>query len=278
MRPFAELIGNPVDHSLSPAIHNYWLARLGIEAEYRATRVEPETLGAFLAARRQDPAWRGCNVTAPLKEPVLALLDRIEPEAQRIGAVNCVHRRDGALVGANSDMDGIDAALAHVPLDGRKVALIGAGGAARAALFHCVDRGAAVTILARRPERAAPLARLAAPGMVTILPIGRGAEAIAGSQAVINASPAGMAHAAPMPESLLEALRSAAPGARAFDMVYRPRETLFLGAARAAGLGVAGGLVMLVGQARRAFQLFFDAEAPSPGAADHDDLLAALNV
>src|SRR3954452_6232006 len=135
MPPYAEVIGNPIAHSKSPAIHNFWLTRLGIEADYRATLVTE--LADYFEARRGDPDWRGCNVTAPHKQNVIPFLD----EASPIGAVNCIVRDGDRLVGLNTDVDGIREALGLSPssptkaggganLD--KVVLIGAGGAARA--------------------------------------------------------------------------------------------------------------------------------------------------
>ena len=98
--PYAEVIGDPIAQSKSPAIHGFWLQQLGIAAEYRACHVTAEGLAAYIAARRADPAWRGCNVTMPHKQAVMPLLDALDPEAERIGAVNTVVRgTDGLLTG-----------------------------------------------------------------------------------------------------------------------------------------------------------------------------------
>ena len=88
--PYAEVIGDPIAQSKSPQIHNFWLAKLGIEAEYRAAHVRPDELADYLSQRRADPAWRGCNVTMPHKQAVMAGLDAIEAPADAIGAVNTV--------------------------------------------------------------------------------------------------------------------------------------------------------------------------------------------
>src|SRR3712207_4413624 len=104
---YAEVIGDPIAHSLSPLIHNRWIAALGLAAEFRRTRVAAEELPTFLASRRVDACWRGCNVTAPHKIAILRLLDRLTPAAERIGAVNCVFRDGAQLVGDNKDVDGI---------------------------------------------------------------------------------------------------------------------------------------------------------------------------
>jgi shikimate dehydrogenase len=261
MKPYAEVIGDPVAQSRSPALHRAWLTEAGIEAEYQATRVTNEEVESFLAQRRADPAWRGCNVTAPLKEAVPSHLDRLDPAAAAIGAVNCIVPEAGGLTGCNTDVDGVIAALDGVDLAGASVAMIGAGGAARAGLAALAELGATdIRLLARTPERAEPL-RAVAP--FAAFGLDHAVDAMAGVAAIVNASSLGMSHIGPMPSALLDALAGAAPGAIAFDMVYSPPETAFLAAAQAHGLRPVCGLVMLEGQARRAFRLFFGDLAPT---------------
>jgi shikimate dehydrogenase len=264
MPPYAEVIGDPIAHSKSPVIHGFWLKSLGIEAVYRATLVTD--LDDYFRARRGDPAWRGCNVTAPHKQAVISFLD----EASPIGAVNCVVREGDRLIGLNTDADGVREALAGAPLwtpafagerSGAResqvsldrVVLIGAGGAAKAARAALANARDIVSITRHNIENV---------------------ELVADASLIINATPLGMAHAAPMPEALLAALPSAAPGATAFDMVYQPLDTPFLQAARAAGLRTVDGLAMLIGQARQAFRFFFGAEPP----AEHDAELRHLLI
>jgi shikimate dehydrogenase len=257
---WAEVIGDPVAYSKSPAIHGFWLAALGLDADYRATRVGSDGLAGLFAERRSDPDWRGCNVTAPHKRAILPFLDRLSATAGRIGAVNCVVREGQALIGHNTDVEGIGEALAGADL--RKVVLIGAGGGARAALDWLSGKHAgAIIVLARDPQKASREL-----GFEDVRPLA--GEMPAGVTLVVNASPLGMAHAGPMPPSLLETLPA---GATALDMVYHPLDTQFLQAARARGLETVDGLAMLIGQAREAFRLFFGAEAPS----DRDAALRA---
>jgi shikimate dehydrogenase len=244
VRPYAEVIGDPIAHSKSPAIHNFWLDLLGIEAVYRATLITD--LNDYFRERRGDPDWRGCNITAPHKQAVIPFLD----EASPIGAVNCVVRDGDRLVGLNTDVDGVNEALAGA--DFSRVVTIGAGGAARAVTAALGPDRDIVSITRRNIDN-----------------IGL----IAGATLIINATPLGMDHAGPMPATLLAALPSAAPGATAFDMVYQPLDTLFLQAARAAGLRTVDGLTMLIGQARQAFRLFFDADPPAEHDAQLRDLL-----
>lgn len=263
-RSYAEVIGDPVAHSLSPAMHRAWLAELGLDADYRATRVPAAALADHLVRRRGDPDWRGCNVTLPHKRAVLPLLDHVEPGARRVGAVNCVHRGPHGLHGSNSDIDGVAAALDGVDLAGAKVTLIGAGGAARAALDYLARRRVdLVALLLRNPAKAAAL-RSAGPGpRVELWPLDRCDGAMSGARAIVNASPLGMEGAAPMPPAVLACLAAHAPDTVMFDMVYRPLDTAFLATARESGAATIDGLDMLVGQARAAFRLFFGRSAPA---------------
>jgi shikimate dehydrogenase len=259
---YAEVIGDPIAQSKSPLILKHWLERSGIEADYRATRVSSADLADFVRQRRVDPRWRGCNVTLPHKEAIARLIDRLDESAASVGAVNCVLRAEGQLVGFNTDVDGIAAALDDVELSGRKAAIIGGGGAARAALTYLAQRGPSqIIILVRDPKKAEPLRTL---GEVDIHPIASASEALTGSDLIINASPLGMTGSAPMPGDLLDPVSRSAAGATLFDMVYHPMDTAFLQAGRAAGARTVDGLRMLVGQAARAFELFF--RQPAPGA------------
>lgn len=275
--PFAEVIGDPIAQSKSPLIHRHWLHQLRIEGDYVATRVAAKDIGAFLERRRADPAWRGCNVTIPHKQSVIAFLDRLDQGADAIGAVNCVVPGPGGLTGFNTDIDGVAAALGGAPLEGRKAVVIGAGGGARALVAYLAQRGLAqLFILIRDPIKAEALRPLAPGCQVELLPIERCAEAMEGAAAIVNASPLGMDGCPEMPASLLDSITRDGAGATVFDMVYKPVETAFLAAGRAAGGEAVDGLTMLIGQARRAFELFFEEPALSADASLRD-LLATLN-
>jgi shikimate dehydrogenase len=266
---YAEVIGDPIAQSKSPVIHKYWLGRLGIDGDYVRTRVAADELAAFLKRRRSDPDWRGCNVTIPHKETVLPLLDRLDCGAEAIGAVNCVVPEGGALVGYNTDIDGVAAALDESDLEGRRASVIGGGGGARAVVAYLASRQVRVTLLVRNPTKAEPLCALA--GDIAILPLDRADEGLQGAAAIANASPLGMAGAPPMPAALLEAVGRNAAGATLFDMVTTPAATPFLAAGLTSAGQIVDGLTMLVGQAARAFELFFGAIPPPP-----DDELRGL--
>ena len=262
--PFAEVIGDPVAQSKSPLIHKHWLQVLGIEGDYLRTRVETGSLSAFLTDRRTDPNWRGCNVTVPHKETIVPQLDVLDASAGTVGAVNCVVPRDGRLFGFNTDVDGIAAALDATEVEGGQVILIGAGGAARAAVAYLAGRNvASITILARDPNKAESLRQLAPQSTFQFLEMADD-RAPSVPAAIINASPLGMVGCPAMPERLLSLIADRASGATVFDMVYNPLETPFLLAGRHAGGRAVDGLTMLIGQAAKAFELFFGLAAPPP--------------
>ncbi|MGZ2410634.1 shikimate dehydrogenase [Sphingomonas sp. F9_3S_D5_B_2] len=257
--PYAEVIGDPVEQSKSPLIHNDWLNRVGLTGEYRSTQVRPEQLQDYLRQRRNDPDWRGCNVTIPLKERVIRHLDYLDDRAALVGAVNCVVSGIQGFAGHNTDVDGIAAALDSTVLEGRRAALIGAGGAARAAMAYLSSRKVAeIAILVRDLDKAEPLRSLA-PGVVEIGALGAAPALLPRCVAVINASPLGMEGFPPVPQEVIAA-SAALAGATLFDMVYQPVETEFLASARGRAVN---GLTMLLGQAARAFELFFGSPAPA---------------
>lgn len=263
---YAEVIGDPIAHSKSPLIHKHWLQQLGLTGDYKATEVASSDLAEFIADRRSDPDWRGCNVTIPHKQAVIQLLDELDPDAEAIGAVNCIVPREGGLVGYNTDLDGVAAALDGVALEGSKVAIVGAGGAARAAVAYLASRHVKqIVVLVRDPVRALALRDIAAVDIAAL----RAANAqLDGATAIINASPLGMDGCDGMPDELIEIVRGHSASATLFDMVYKPLRTPFL----EAGEHNVDGLTMLIGQAARAFELFFG-KAPPPPDQDLRDLL-----
>jgi shikimate dehydrogenase len=262
--PYAEVIGDPIAHSKSPIMHRYWLNQLGIEADYRPVRIPAGETRAYVAERRNDPDWRGCNVTAPLKTEVMDHLSALGPDARSIGAVNTIiHQGEGELLGVNTDAHG--ALLALAGLQPKNAVLIGAGGAARAALFALkVMQVPEVTVLNRDMIRArAALDDLEVDGRV--LPLGSAPAA----DLLINATTLGMAGNPPVPFDL-DALPA---GATVFDMVYAPVETELLARARMRGLAAIDGLTMLAEQGAMAFAAFFEG---GPDQADTPELRALL--
>ncbi len=268
--PYAEVIGDPIAHSKSPAIHKFWLERLGLEGDYRRVQVKPEELESYFASRRQDPDWRGCNITAPHKERALALMDRVDRQVRRIRAINCAVPDQGGLGGVNSDVDGLNFALRGVVRPDSRVIMLGAGGAARAALSYLASRGARTTILARDPGKAEVL-RTVLPRLkrrlVAFEPWDALADHVADAQILINSTPLGSSGGQEMPEHILKAIRPGTEADTAFDMVYSPLRTPFLVEAEQKGWRTVSGLDMLIGQALVAFTLFFGV-APPPDSYD----------
>ncbi|MDT0576093.1 shikimate dehydrogenase [Croceicoccus sp. F390] len=278
--PFAEVIGDPIAQSRSPVIHRFWLEQLGIKADYRACHVPQDSLAHYLSARRNDAAWRGCNVTMPHKQAIVPLLDHVDPLAARIGAVNTVVMEDGKLVGTNTDAAGFLEPLR--PLLQRPhlfcmARIIGTGGAARAIVAALAPFNM-VLVLAGRDELKAQalLASVDPAGEHHAVPLAHFAQATDFAfddregclDLVINASALGMAGQAPLAFDFSHA----PPGSICYDIVTSPVDTLFLQRARAHGFATIDGLSMLIGQADHAFRRFFDALPPR----DADDRLRQL--
>ena len=280
--PYAEVIGDPIAQSKSPAIHGFWLGQLGIAAEYCAHLVRADELADYFAQRRSDADWRGCNVTMPHKQAALALLDAIDPLAARIGAVNTVVRSaDGRLTGYNTDVAGflepLQPYLSQTHLY-RMARVIGAGGAARAIVAALAKQHFTLVLAARDPAKAAKLlAELAPNGEHHTPPLSHFAAPSDFAfddrsqllDLVINASPLGMAGQPPLQFDLSHV----PPGSVIYDIVTHPLDTPLLSAARAAGFTTIDGLAMLIGQAAAAFELLFGQPAPRQFDAELRELL-----
>ncbi|MEQ8719267.1 MAG: shikimate dehydrogenase [Acidimicrobiales bacterium] len=255
----AAVIGHPVRHSLSPAIHNAGFASCGLDWVYLAFDVAPGGAPGALDAMR-SLGIVGLSVTMPHKDAVAAAVDETTPAAANLGAVNCVINRDGHLTGDNTDGDGFIAGLeADLALDvaGMSCVIVGAGGAARAVIDALVRNGAAsVGVVNRTPDKAETAASLAGGrGRVA------GPDEIGTADLVVNATSVGMAGTAgegvtPFDTSLLRS------GQVVVDLVYEPSVTPLMAAAQRAGCRVGGGLAMLVGQAAVAFTAWTGVDAP----------------
>jgi shikimate dehydrogenase len=266
MTAYAEVIGDPIAQSKSPIIHGFWLDQLDIAAEYHRAHVTPEGLADYFASRRDDPDWRGCNITLPHKESALEFVEDRGGIRQSIGAINTVIRaEDGALIGTNTDAGGFYTPIAGLDLEDKHAVVIGAGGAARAILFALSKIGIGrVTILNRNVLKGAAL--LSGFGIKgEALPLN---AKLPPATLLVNASALGMVGQPP----LVVDLSPLPEDAVVYDAVYSPLETDLLAQARERELDTVDGLEMLVGQAALAFELFFGAEPPR----DRDDELRAL--
>jgi shikimate dehydrogenase len=264
------VVGDPVAHSASPALFAALARQLGLALEYRAERVEAAALPGFLEGVRRG-AYQGLSVTLPHKEAALRLADSAAPSARAVGAANTLVVRDGRLEAHNSDGVGLLSALAGqgVSLKEARVLVLGAGGAARAAVQAAQGAGAArVWVSNRTPERAKRLAE--AFGVVAV-PTGDLAHLLADVDVLLQASAAGLSRPT---ESALPVGCVLHPRLTVLEMVYQPLETQLLREARAAGACGVDGLWMLVHQALEQCRLWTGIEAaPDVALALHAELV-----
>ncbi|MEN8613743.1 shikimate dehydrogenase [Dehalogenimonas sp. THU2] len=253
------LIGDPVGHSVSPAMHDAAFKALGLNYIYLAFRVPVAGLAQAIEGIR-GLGLAGANVTIPHKTAVLPLLDSVNSQANRIGAVNTIMNQNGRLIGYNTDASGFLAALkgGSFEPEGKKAVVLGAGGVARAAVFALGDAGASVAIVNRTAAAARKLAGETGSSVFEMTENGFHA-ALEGVSLVVNATSVGMSPddgSTPLPATFLR------PGMTVIDTVYRPRRTRLLAEAEAAGCTVVGGLEMLVEQGALAFELWTGIPAP----------------
>ena len=265
MKKVFGVFGDPIGHSLSPAMHNAAFSALGMDCVYHAFRVKPEKLeNAILGAEAMG--FGGLNLTVPLKEAALKLeCVKPDPLAAEIGAVNTIVFRDGEILGYNTDGLGARQALLEtaVEIKGSKVLITGAGGAARAIAFQLAADGAEVTIANRTEERAVELAKdisaAKLPGKVKgtgLLELG---TLIREADILTNTTTLGM-H--PHEDASIAQVEDLHPDLTVFDIVYNPLETKLLRDAKAAGAKTVSGVLMLVYQGAEAFRLWTGVEPP----------------
>ena len=258
----AALIGWPVEHSLSPAMHNAALKSIALPGHYTLWPTPPHSLPAAVEKLRAEKLL-GANITVPHKQAVMPYLDEITAVARAIGAVNTIVVRKGRLIGHNTDGDGFLASLREKGFEParRRALLLGAGGAARAVAYALARNDCSVAIHNRTMERARELA-------AEMQAIGLKVQAIDSLSRLdteridllINATPLGMwpqTDASPWPPAQSLPSRWAV-----YDLVYNPAETRLLAQARAAGAATIGGLGMLVHQGALAFELWTGKPAP----------------
>lgn len=266
----AGVIGHPLGHSISPSIFDAAFRAAGVDATYEAWDTPPEALRGRVDALRGDDFF-GANVTVPYKEAVVPMLDALDELASRLGAVNTIVHDVGALRGYNTDVAGFRRALEETGFEarGKRAAILGAGGAARAVAAVLIDLGMQTIFVSSRNWRRADalvsaLRPVTSPGtQITWSHWEDGAfiRALSSADLVVNATPVGTARShlegqTPTDTTLIR------EDALVFDLVYNPPETPFLAGARQRGVRTAGGLSMLVYQAAEAFRLWTGREAP----------------
>ncbi|MDP2931224.1 MAG: shikimate dehydrogenase [Chloroflexota bacterium] len=261
------VIGDPIEHTMSPVMHNAAYKKLGLDYVYVAFRVDKADLGKAVAGMRALRI-RGLNVTIPHKVTIMPFLDELDPLAEKIGAVNTVVNNNGVLRGCNTDATGfLQALLAKgVQPDGKTVAILGAGGASRGISFILAERGANLVILNRKLELdwAVDLARRISQvfqRQVTALELNEPNldQTLAGADILVNATSVGMSpdiDSTPVPAKLLR------PGLLVFDIVYNPIQTRLIKDARAAGAKTISGIDMLAWQGALAFEMWTGQPAP----------------
>jgi shikimate dehydrogenase len=254
-RVFA-LLGDPVDHSLSPRIHNAAIAAAGLDAVYVALRCGGDELPGLL--RGIAAAGGGGSITVPHKAAAARLVDRTAAAVERTGACNTFWLEAGRVCGDNTDVDGFAAAVGALigPPAGARVLLLGAGGAARAALYALLRDGAAQVVVRNRdPVRAAALCRALEPaGRRTVAAPGTGER----FDLVVNATTLGLRRDDPLP---WDPLTGPLPGA-VLDLVYGEGDTPWVRRARELGVPALDGKEMLAAQAAEAFERWWARPAP----------------
>ncbi len=246
------VIGWPIEHSLSPAMHNAAFKALGMDWEYDKYAIPPDIVKLSLSEFR-DAGFIGLNVTVPHKQAVMPFV-RPDEIARAVGAVNTITFPNK---GTNTDVAGFMSDLTENGVDtgGRSVVVLGAGGAARAAVYGLAGIGAHIVIVNRTPERAQALIdSLRVPATVGDV------NAVADADLIVNCTSAGMSpnvDASPLPDDA-----PLKPGVIVYDMVYRPAKTKLMGQVEAAGGRAIGGLGMLVRQGAAAFRLWTGVEPP----------------
>jgi len=259
------IIGDPIEHTMAPVMHNAAFKALGIDYRYLPFRVRMADLAGAIGGLR-TLNLRGLNVTIPHKTAVIPFLDKLDPSAERIDAVNTIVNDDGVLTGYNTDAAGFLQALLEKGIEpaGKRVAILGAGGAARGISFILAERGAHPVILNRHPGRAEELARRINQALkkeVKARPLTEAdlAAALAKADILVNTTSVGMVPdiaATPVPAELLGS------GLTVFDIVYNPIKTRLLREAEAAGARTIDGLAMLVWQGALAFEKWTGQKAP----------------
>lgn len=261
----AGVIGFPVEHTVSPGIHNAAFAALGLDCIYVPFPVRPENLEQ--AIRGLSPlSIIGINVTIPHKETVIAYLDEISEEARRIGAVNTVIVKGGRLIGDNTDGKGFMQALREegkIDVREKKIVILGAGGAGRAVAMQSGLEGAGELVIFDKEEERSKRLRADIKREIpwlcveTISPNGI-KSALNEADILVNATPVGMN----IDDELIIDSQWLFPRTLVFDLIYNPRETKLMQAGRKRGCPVVGGLGMLIYQGALSFELWTGKKAP----------------
>jgi len=249
------VIGNPIDHSLSPMLHGFWLKQYGINGTYTAQRVLTEELDAFfLQLRKRD--YAGCNITLPHKEAAMKYMDEVSDVATKAGAINTVIvQQNGTLYGTNTDVYGFRqnmvATIGEDYFANKQALVLGAGGAARGVCLALQTLGCRVSIANRTKDKAETIAESI--GKISVIDWEEKEEALSQTGVLINTTSLGLVGSAPLTLSLA----ALSPDAVVSDIVYKPLHTPLLQQAALRGNKIVTGIGMLLYQAVPGFEAWF---------------------
>ncbi len=255
------IIGDPIDHSLSPAMHNAAFKTLNLNCVYIAFRIAKDELEAGLASLRKTNV-AGFNVTMPHKIAIMPLLDELDETCTKIGAVNTVNNEKGAFKGYNTDIHGFIEPIKRrkVDLKGKTVLLMGAGGAARAVVTALVDENIGKIVIANRNlDKSKTLNDICKRSNVNCELVGLNdvTKYAPNADLIVNATPIGMNR-----EDSIITAEHISSGSVVYDLVYRPMETGLIQSAEEAGATVIHGYEMLLEQGAKSFEIWLQMEAP----------------
>ena len=245
------VIGNPIDHSLSPKLQNWWLKENNIDATYDKIKLEVHEIKNFIQEIKEQKI-AGCNVTVPFKKTVIPFLDRLSPEAEQTQSVNTITYDNGDLVGHNTDIAGFDSAIKNLDftLKGKKVLILGAGGVVPSIIFALQKMNVQeITISNRTKEKAENLRVLF--NNIKILEWGN----LTDFHMVINATSLGLNN-----EKISLNFSSSGNDKLFYDVIYNPQETQFLKMGKKLGYKTENGKTMFVYQALQAFKIWHKIE------------------
>ena len=247
------IVGNPVEHSLSPKMHSAAMKALNITGSYKLLPTPQKEMAERMQEIREK--YQGVNITIPYKKAIIEYIDLLDDTAAAIGAINTVVNRSGQLIGYNTDAPGFYWALENARLTPGEALVLGAGGAARAIVYELVSRGWLVAVFNRTAKKAFELVEQLGGWVVVNKKI---EKAVSKTPLLINATSVGLndPNTSPLPDGVMP------ESGAVVDIVYKPRKTKLLRDAEAAGLQTLDGLEMLLGQGVLAFELWSGEAAP----------------
>ena len=244
------VIGNPIEHSLSPRLHNYWLKESNIDANYDKSKIEEDEIKNIINEVKKEKI-NGINVTVPFKKAVIPFLDKLSPEAKDTQSVNTIYLKNGITIGHNTDIAGFELAIKYAKYDisNKKVFVLGAGGVAPSIIYALKKMKASKIILTNRTkEKAENLKNLF--NDIKIVDWGETID----FDMIINATSIGLKNE----DSLKFDYSANGPNKFFYDVIYNPRETLFLKRAKLFGNRVENGKMMFIYQAHQAFTIWHE--------------------